>query len=134
MKIRRILAVSIVTLALVLSVVHDWHSTPQIVHAQQYAPCAVTGASPLQCQSTSRGIATIAAAASAVTINTTAIAPNSTIELTFDSSVGTLLSVTCNTTVQQLTVTARTTNSFTVTAATGTFTTNPGCFDFEIVN
>jgi hypothetical protein len=135
MKLRRILAVSLITAALLFTVLHGWHpAVPQIVHAQQYAPCAVTGASPLQCQSASRGNASIAAGASAVTINTTAIAPNSTIEVTFDSSLGTLLGVTCNTTVQQLTVTARATNSFTVTGATGNFAANPGCFGFEIIN
>lgn len=133
MKTRRILIVTILIIALIFGVFHNWRSTPQIVHAQQYAPCATTGASPLQCQSASRGNVTIAAAASSVQVFTTAVAANSSIIVSYDASLGTLLGVTCNVTAQAPFVSARGTNNFTISTA-ATFTTNPGCITFIIEN
>lgn len=136
MKLRRILAVSVLAAATIIAVLHGWgfHSTPQIVHAQQYAPCAATGATPLSCQSAGRGNVSIAAAASSTVVNDASVGANSSIVVSFDASLGTLLGVTCNTTAQQPYVTARVPGvSFTISTA-ATFTTNPGCITFEIVN
>lgn len=107
--------------------------TPSVATGQQYATCAVTGASPLQCASAAEGFVTIAAAAQTVQVFTTAVTPNARILLTYDSSLGTLLGVTCNTTAQLPTVTARATNNFTIGTA-ATFTTNPGCITFKIIS
>lgn len=105
------------------------------VQAQQYGKCLVTGTSPLNCQSSGYGIVTIAAAASSVVVNTTAVPSNAIIELTYDASTatGTTLGVTCNVTAQQPYVSARSAGgNFTISTAS-TFTTNPGCIQFEII-
>ena len=105
------------------------------VHAQQYAECVSIAAAP-PCQSASYGIVTIAASAQTVVVNTTAVTATSPILLTYDGSttLGTALGVTCNTTSQPLFVSARTAgSSFTIKAATGNFSTNPGCMSFHII-
>jgi len=111
-------------------------SSPPPVHAQQYAKCLQTGASPLNCGSAQYGIVTIAAAASSVVVNTVGAPANAIIMLTFDGSTatGTTLGVTCNTTAQQPYVSARSAGgNFTISTAS-TFTTNPGCIQFEIIS
>jgi len=109
----------------------------QPLHAQSYATCISKAASPA-CGATSAGIAVIAASAQTVVINTTAVTATTPILITADDSValGTALgSTTCNTTVQTLYVDARVAGvSFTVKSGTGTFTTNPGCFSWHIIN
>ena len=93
-----------------------------------------SSASPAVCGAKASGAVVIAAAASTVVVHTTAVTANSQIQLTFDSSLGSLLSVTCNTTAQQPYVTARTAStSFTITTGS-TFTTNPGCISYTIIN
>jgi hypothetical protein len=80
------------------------------------------------------GSAALAASATTEVVNTTAVTANSQIQLTFDSSLGTKLGVTCNSTFVQPYVTARTAGtSFTVTVGSAP-TTNPACFSFSILN
>ena len=67
-------------------------------------------------------------------VDTTAVTANSQIMLTQDSSLGTRLSVTCDTTADLPTVSARTAGtSFTITTAV-TVGTNPECISYSIVN
>lgn len=93
-----------------------------------------SSASPAVCGSAASGSVVVAAAATTVVVNTTAVTANSQVQLTFDSSLGTKLAVTCNTTVVQPTVSARTGGtSFTITLPTAP-TTNPACFSYTIIN
>ena len=71
-------------------------------------------------------------------VDTSAVTANSEINVNEDSSVGGLLTVTCNTASIATTgfpeVTARTPGtSFTVTITTGPVT-NPACYHYTIVN
>ena len=71
------------------------------------------------------------------TVNTTAVTANSVIQIQPDSSLGTALSVTCNTTADSSftapRVSARSAGtSFTI--ALGTFATNPECFSYIVIN
>ena len=71
-------------------------------------------------------------------VDTTAVTANSVILLTSDETLGTKLSVTCDTTLSEaagaLLVTARSAGtSFTITH-NGTITTNPVCLNYTILN
>ena len=101
-----------------------------------------SAASPAVCGSAAAGAAVIAAAATTVVVNTTAVTltsgVDSQISVTEDSSIGTILGVTCNT--QSLLVlgaprvTARVNGtSFTVSVDVGP-TANPLCFSYSIIN
>lgn len=93
-----------------------------------------SSASPAVCSSFASGSVVVAAAATTVQVNASPVTANSQILLTFDSSLGTKLSVTCNTTFVNAFVTARTANTnFTITVSTAP-TTNPACFSYEIIN
>lgn len=93
-----------------------------------------SSASPAVCSAAAAGSATVAASATTEVVNTTAVTANSQIIPVFDSSLGTKLGVTCNTTFVQPYVTARTAGtSFTVTVGTAP-TANPACFSYVIVN
>jgi hypothetical protein len=95
--------------------------------------CA-NAAAPAVCAAAPSGFVVVAASATTVTVNTTAVTANSQIQLTFDSSLGTALSVTCNTTPVQPTVSARVAaTSFTITVPSAP-TTNPACFSYTIIN
>lgn len=86
------------------------------------------------CSGAPAGAFSIAAGSSSRVVSTTAVTANSDINVTFDSSLGTRLSVTCNTTAQAPFVSARSAGtSFTVSVASN-FTTNPGCFTFQVQN
>ena len=92
-----------------------------------------SSASPAVCGSAAAGSVVVAASAMAVVVNTTAVTANSQIIVTWDSSLGTKLSVTCNTTPTLAAVTARTAaTSFTIT--TSAPDTNPACFSYSIIN
>lgn len=94
----------------------------------------VSIASPAVCGSSQGGFVTIAAAATTKVVNTTSVTANSQISLTFDSSLGTKLAVTCNTTLAPPYITARTAGvSFTITTAAAP-TTNPACYSYTVVN
>lgn len=78
---------------------------------------------------------TIAAAATTVTVSTTAVTANSQILIQEDSSLGTKLSVTCNTTiVRTYAVTARTAATSFVITTSAAPVTNPACLSYTIVN
>jgi hypothetical protein len=98
-----------------------------------------SAASPAVCGSASAGGVAIAAGATTVQVNTTAIANSNTqVFLTRDDSLGSKLSVTCNTQSSLVLGTPRITArsdgvSFTVSIDVGP-TTNPMCISYFIVN
>ena len=93
-----------------------------------------SSASPAVCAAAASGSVAVPTGGTTLVVNTTAVTANSLILLTFDSSLGTKLSVTCNTAINQPTVSARTAaTSFTITM-TGSITTNPDCVSYLIVN
>lgn len=105
--------------------------------------CAAAGSaanpSLVACSAASAGLFSCATNASAGTcvISTTAVTANSVIQIQPDSTLGTALSVTCNTSadtgVTAPRISARSAaTSFTITL--GTFTTNPQCFSYLIIN
>lgn len=95
--------------------------------------CA-SAASPAVCTSASAGRFVISASATSVTVNTTAVTVSSEILVTEDQSLGTALSVTCNTGITQPVVTARVAGtSFTVSISAG-LATNPVCFSYLLMN
>jgi len=96
--------------------------------------CA-SSASPAVCGGGSMGAVVIAAGATTVQVNTTAVTANSEILLQEDDSLGARLSVTCNTTSLGATkISARVAGtSFTITTAVAP-TTNPACLNFVIFN
>lgn len=102
---------------------------------------AGTGANPsvATCSAAPAGFFSCATQASAGTcqVNTTAVTANSTILVQPDSTLGTALSVTCNTTADTGLTAPRVSSrsaatSFTITL--GTFSTNPLCFSYAIIN
>lgn len=98
-----------------------------------------SGASPAVCVAAAAGsVAVPAGTNSTLVVQTTAVTANSQIFLQSDSTLGTKLGVTCNSTLASLitepVITARTGGtSFTITVS-GTTTTNPVCFSYHIVN
>ncbi len=97
------------------------------------SPCN-SSASPSVCGSSNSGSVAVAATATTLVVNTTAVTANSQIFLLFDSSLGTRLGITCNTTVPTVySVSARTAaTSFTITATASI--TNAACFSYSILN
>jgi hypothetical protein len=87
------------------------------------------------CTSATAGAVTIASGgATTVVVTTTAVTASSDISVAFDASMGTRLSVTCNTAFQQPYVSARVPGtSFTISTAAA-FTTNPGCISWSLRN
>ncbi len=86
------------------------------------------------CGAATAGSVVIDAGATTVVVSTTQVTANSQIFVQYDSSLGTRLSVTCNTTPALPAVTARTAaTSFTITVPAGPIT-NPACYSFFIVN
>jgi len=97
-----------------------------------------SSASPAVCGSATAGSVVIAASATSVVVGTTAVTANSQILLTEDSSLGSKLSVTCNTqsllTLGFPKVTARTAGSnFTISIEVAP-TTSPLCISYAIFN
>lgn len=93
-----------------------------------------SGASPAVCGASVVGGVAVAAAATSLVVNTTAVTAKSRIVLTMDSSLGSDLGVTCNTTNIAAWVSARTAGtSFTITTASGPVT-NPMCLSFTLLN
>jgi hypothetical protein len=118
----------------------NWNNSGKILTVKYLAtvgPCA-SAASPAVCGASASGFVVVAASATTVVVNTTAVTANSQILLTEDQSLGTALSVTCNT--QALTtlgpprVSARAAaTSFTIKIDVGP-TTNPMCVSYTILN
>lgn len=97
-----------------------------------------SSASPAVCGSAMAGSFVIAASASSVVVDTTAITANSQVLIQADDSLGTKLGVKCNTTASLLAaapwVSARSAGtSFTVTISAAP-STNPECFNYEVIN
>jgi hypothetical protein len=91
--------------------------------------CASAGGT---CASAGTGSVTVAASQTTVVVDTTAVTANSVIILTFDSSLGAKLGVTCNATEPALYgVSARSAGvSFTITSTSPSV--NPACFSYAI--
>ncbi len=97
-----------------------------------------SSASPAVCAVAPAGSVVIAATATSVVVNTSAVTANSQIHVTRDNSLGTKLSVTCNTQAASAlgtpVVSARSAGtSFTILIETGP-TTNPMCLSYSIIN
>lgn len=97
-----------------------------------------SSASPAVCGSAQAGSVVIAAGATTVTVNTTAVTANSQIFVFPDETLGTKLSVTCNSTLATaasgLAITARTAaTSFQITTV-ATIAVNPVCLGYLIIN
>lgn len=91
-------------------------------------------AGPAACGDAAAGSFVIDAAATTVVVSTTALTAASEVFVQYDSSLGTRLSVTCNTTVALPSVTARSAGtSFTVTVPVAP-TVNPACYSYRIIN
>jgi len=102
-------------------------------HYGTLANCS-SSSSPAICGSAAAGSVVVATDATSVFVKTSAVTANSEIILTFDSSLGTKLGVTCNRTFDQGYVTARDPGvGFTIAAASAP-TTNPACFSYQITN
>lgn len=94
-----------------------------------------SSAAPAACSAAQAGSVVIAAAGTTVTVNTSSVTANSQIFIQEDSSLGTRLSVTCNTTTgRDYTVTARTAATSFVITASAAPVTNPACLSYFIVN
>jgi hypothetical protein len=98
-----------------------------------------SSASPAVCGVAAAGSVAVPTGTNAtLTVNTSAVTANSQILVQSDETLGTKLSVTCNTTLASVivepVVTARVAGtSFTITIS-GTTTTNPVCLSYLIVN
>lgn len=94
--------------------------------------CASPGGT---CGSSGAGAVTIAASATTVTVAATNLTANSEIFIQEDSSLGTRLSVTCNTTAgRTYTVTSRTAGTSFVITTSAAPITNPACLNYHIIN
>ena len=104
-----------------------------LVEGASFVNCT-SGASPAVCGASVVGAVAVAAAATSLVVNTTAVTAKSRIVITMDSSLGSDLSVTCNTTNIAAWVSARTAGtSFTITTASGPVT-NPMCISWQLFN
>jgi hypothetical protein len=114
--------------------VSSMYTTPEVAPLYMTLNTCISIASPAVCGSAAAGSVDIAAAATTIVVNTTAVTANSQIFVLYDSSLGTRLGVTCNTTEPALYgVTARTPGtSFTITATAPTI--NSACFSYFIIN
>ncbi|MGC2234263.1 MAG: hypothetical protein WBA09_22370 [Candidatus Acidiferrum sp.] len=123
-----------------LSLAGDLLKYSNTFSSAQYATataCA-SSASPAVCSAASSGFVALPAGSTTLTVNTTAVTANSQIHLTEDESVGTNLTVTCNT--QSLTtlgspraVSRVVGTSFTISIDVAP-TTNPMCISYTLVN
>jgi hypothetical protein len=113
----------------------------QKITVQNYftgGPC-ISSASPASCGFNAAGFVVIAAGASSVQVNfggTGLMNANSQVFLQSDDSLGTALSVTCNTAVAGTLapyISARSTTSFTISTS-ATVTTNPACISYHMMN
>lgn len=90
--------------------------------------------SPAACGSNIDGFVAIPAESSSVVVDTTAVTAKSEISLTFDTTQGPNLGVTCNTVPQQPYISARTAGrSFTISVP-NSFSKNPACIGFHLKN
>lgn len=93
-----------------------------------------SSASPAACGSAAGGSIVVAAGTSSVVVDTSGVTANSQILLTFDSSLGTKLGVTCNATPIMPIVSARSPGtSFTIQLAAAP-ETHPACYSYVLLN
>jgi len=93
-----------------------------------------SNASPALCGASPSGLVAVPAGGATLVVDTSAVSAGSQIQLTFDSSLGTALGVTCNTSIGQPTVSARTAGtSFTITMS-ASVSTNPACISYTLIN
>ena len=94
-----------------------------------------SSASPAACGSDGAGSVALAASTTSLVVNSTAVTANSQIMIQEDSSLGSKLSVTCNSVLgRSYMVTARSAGtSFTITSSSAP-STNPACLSYVIVN
>lgn len=104
-------------------------STTEATQAQCFS-----STSPASCASTINGFVTIRAGSSSVVVNTTAVTANSEISLTFDTTQGSHLGVTCNTTAQQAYISGRMPGTSFTISVPSSFSINPGCIGFHVKN
>lgn len=105
------------------------------VSAPSYSTVTNCASSTGACSAASAGMVSIAASGTTRTIATTAVTANSEIFVQEDSSLGTALGVTCNTTTGRIyTVTARTAGTSFVITSSAAPTTNPACVVYRILN
>ena len=99
--------------------------------------CA-SGVSPAVCAAAVAGSSAVPTGTNpTLVVDTTAVTANSLILLTPDESLGTKLSVTCNTTITTqgpIVVTARTAGTSFTVQVDATVGTNPVCFDWALIN
>ncbi len=97
-----------------------------------------SAASPAVCGSAASGSVVIAASATTVQVNTSAVTANSQIFVFPDETLGTKLSVTCNSTLATaasgLAITARSAGSSFTISTLATVAVNPVCLSYMIVN
>jgi hypothetical protein len=95
-----------------------------------------SSAAPAVCGSAAAGSFVIAASGTSVTVNTTAVTANSQIFIQEDETLGTKLSVTCNTGIlaNPPAITARTAATSFAVGITAGLAVNPVCFSYFIVN
>ena len=91
-------------------------------------------ATPAVCTSAATGRVAINTGATTLTVNTTAVASTSEIFLTFDSSLGSALGVTCNATYTPGWVTAKSAGTSFSMAISTTPASNYACFSYSVVN
>jgi hypothetical protein len=106
------------------------------IKAKAYAtsPDCSTPWSPAACGSAAAGSVSVRAGATTEVVNTSAVTANSQIFVTFDSSLGAKLGVTCNTTAESPTISARHPDtSFTISVPDAPIS-NPACYSYLIVN
>jgi hypothetical protein len=97
----------------------------------------VSIASPAACASASQGFFIIAAGSTSVTVNTTHTTGVGTIAVYPDTSIGSALGVTCNTTLASIVnpvITARTASTSFTVSIPGTLAVNPGCYSYTLIN
>jgi hypothetical protein len=114
---------------------HDRHPEGSITYATELTEGqCFSSASPADCGRFVVGFVSIPGGKSSVVVNTTAVTSDSLISLTFDSTQGGRLHVTCNSASQAPYISERIPGrSFTISVAS-TFAVNPGCIGFRIVN
>lgn len=87
------------------------------------------------CSAASAGSVTIAAGSTTVTVSTTAVTANSQIFVFEDSTLGSALGVTCNTSiVRTYQITSRTAATSFVISSSAAPTTNPACLNYFLLN
>ena len=108
-------------------------SSTQLIQSASFVNCT-SGASPAVCGASVVGGVAVAAAATSLVVNTTAVTAKSRIVISMDSSLGSDLGITCNTANIAAWISARTAGtSFTITTASGPVT-NPMCLSYHILN